>query len=122
MSSTPWTNLASALFVIKKRTCCQIIINDVFVYASNTLSSFRCLNSISLWQQGHFLFIKNIFFLLCIQYAVVVAKLHETNAENQRLRELIDRLRIDHNALEEHIMQLKQKQNKHEVVLFFLLN
>ncbi|KEH33882.1 putative transcription factor WRKY family [Medicago truncatula] len=48
------------------------------------------------------------------EYAVVVAKLHETNAENQRLRELIDRLRIDHNALEEHIMQLKQKQNKHE--------
>jgi len=57
---------------------------------------------------------------LCIQYAAVVAKLHQTNAENQRLRELIDRLRIDHNALEEHIKQLKQKQNKHEVVLFFL--
>jgi len=90
----------------------------IYLYTvSNTLSYFRCSNSISLWH-GQFLFIKNIFFLLCIQYAAVVAKLHQMNAENQRLRELIDRLRIDHNALEEHIMQLKQKQNKHEVVLF----
>jgi hypothetical protein len=41
------------------------------------------------------------------------------NVENQRLKELVDKLRIDCNALEEHVMQLKQKQYKQEVVLFF---
>jgi hypothetical protein len=41
------------------------------------------------------------------------------NVENQRLKEQVDKLRIDCNALEEHVVQLKQKQYKQEVVLFF---
>jgi uncharacterized membrane protein YjjP (DUF1212 family) len=41
------------------------------------------------------------------------------NVENQRLKEQVDKLRIDCNALEEHVEQLKQKQYKQEVVLFF---
>jgi hypothetical protein len=58
-------------------------------------------------------------FHLCIQCAALVAELHQMNVENQRLKELVDKLRIDCNALEEHVVQLKQKQYKQEVVLFF---
>ncbi|CAJ2639844.1 WRKY transcription factor 6-like protein [Trifolium pratense] len=47
--------------------------------------------------------------------AALVAELHQMNVENQRLKELVDKLRIDCNTLEEHVLQLKQKQYKQEI-------
>ncbi|KAK2387163.1 putative WRKY transcription factor [Trifolium repens] len=47
--------------------------------------------------------------------AALVAELHQMNVENQRLKEQVDKLRIDCNALEEHVEQLKQKQYKQEI-------
>ncbi|KAK7305159.1 hypothetical protein VNO77_43059 [Canavalia gladiata] len=45
----------------------------------------------------------------------LLAELHHINAENQRLRELVDQVNNNYNALQEHLMKLKQKQHKNEI-------
>ncbi|XP_027341051.1 probable WRKY transcription factor 31 [Abrus precatorius] len=44
----------------------------------------------------------------------LLAELHQLNAENQRLRELIDEVSNNYNALHERLMKLMQKQHKNE--------
>lgn len=53
-----------------------------------------------------------------VQFVALVAELHHMTAENQRLRELIDRANNDYNALHKHLMKLMQEQqHKQEVII-----
>ncbi|KAJ1441330.1 WRKY domain [Sesbania bispinosa] len=48
---------------------------------------------------------------LHVDFVALVAELHHMNAENQRLRELIDRVNNDYNALHMQLMKLMQKNS-----------
>ncbi|XP_057428398.1 WRKY transcription factor 6-like isoform X2 [Lotus japonicus] len=48
------------------------------------------------------------------EYEALLAELHHLNAENQRLRELVDQVNNDYSALYKHIMKLMQKQQTND--------
>ncbi|KAK7300029.1 hypothetical protein RJT34_10860 [Clitoria ternatea] len=47
------------------------------------------------------------------EFGALLAELHQMNAENQRLRELVDQVNNNYNALRMQLIKLKQKQNSH---------
>ncbi|XP_061363912.1 WRKY transcription factor 6-like [Gastrolobium bilobum] len=49
------------------------------------------------------------------KYVALLAELHHMNAENQRLRELVDQVNNEYNALHKHLMKQMQKQHKNEI-------
>ncbi|KAK7385979.1 hypothetical protein VNO78_31993 [Psophocarpus tetragonolobus] len=47
------------------------------------------------------------------EFVALVTELHQMNAENQRLRELVDQVNNNYNALRMQVIKLKQKQHNH---------
>ena len=54
------------------------------------------------------------------EFASLLAELHHMNAENQRLRKLVDQVSNEYDALHKQLMKLMQKPHKHEVIYFYL--
>ncbi|KAI5409253.1 probable WRKY transcription factor 31 [Lathyrus oleraceus] len=48
------------------------------------------------------------------KYVALTAELHQMNIENQHLRDLVEKLRINYKDLEKRVVWLKQKHYKHE--------
>lgn len=48
----------------------------------------------------------------------LLAELHQMNAENQRLRELVDEVNNNYNALQMQLIKLMQREQNHGVIFY----